>query len=572
MISQKKIFYKISFLLMLFFLASILQLEGNVSKENPKSAEQMLKEMSLEEKIGQLFIIGVYSNPGDAKQELQHANTIEMAEDLIKNYHVGGVLLKWRWEPLRQIHYINYLQSQSSIPLLVTQDCEWGLGMRHASISSFPKNMTLGAIQDNALLYQLGELIGEQCRQAGVDLNLAPVVDVNSNPANPVIGKRSFGDDPVNVAFKSSSFALGMEKKYTLACAKHFPGHGDTFADSHFDLPTIHRNLEQLEKVDLFPFKHIIESGIQFVMIANIVVPALDPTKNLPATLSPIIITEVLRKKMGFKGFVISDDLMMGAISNHFEPDEAVFLAYKAGNDFLLSSKNVPEGVARLKKGFETGELSMQELDERVLRILQLKQEIANRKETAIPMLTEDSLGEDLENEALLAFREQLYGAAMTVVQDPLHLLPFKPEAKQDATFVQIGGEIKSDFYQKLNAQYGIKRFFLGADASINEAKQTFEKVKNFKKVIVALYPSPGSLRGVGVPNQGTLSFMEALNGNKSTQVIFVSFENAYLLKSLPIQNMTVLQAYEDEAAAQKMAFEVFRGALKPTGILPIKL
>ena len=444
-------------------------------------AEETLAQMSLEEKVGQLFVI-----PACQFREEEHKKDLER---LIQECHIGGLILK-QGTPDGQVMLINHLQEVSHLPLLCIQDAEWGLQMRMADILAFPKNLTLGAIQDNALLYRLGQEIGWQCALVGGHINAAPVVDVNSNPNNPIIHWRSFGDDPHLVAEKGLQMMLGMQSMGILACAKHFPGHGDAAVDSHLDLPQVMQPLERLEEVELLPFRKLIEGGVKTVMSAHVSVPALDGylyhtrpqtwnldrvkapgsndrkgpcisnTKalaivesrelsrwpkskfeaecgiNRPATFSPEIIKGLLCSTLHFEGLVISDALNMQAVSRYFDDARIAEHAFEAGHDLLLYGdhlepkidrilrEQVPVAFQHLVRLFYMGELDLAELDRRVLKVLRAKEDLNLHKQR---MLVYDvRLPEMINRQEAFSLKKTLFQEAITLLKNKNDLLPLK--------------------------------------------------------------------------------------------------------------------------------------------------
>ncbi len=337
-----------------------------------------LEEMTLEEKIGQLFILPACPLGGE-----KHFEDLSC---IFEKYAIGGIILKAS-DYSTQMQFLKKLHEKSKYPLLVTADAEWGLGMRMTDGLSFPRNLTLGAIQDDALLYQLGKGIGKECKSAGIHLNFAPVVDVNSNPLNPIIHMRSFGENPELVAKKAVLIMKGMQEEGVMATAKHFPGHGDTKVDSHVDLPVIDQSFENLYRTHLFPFRKMIEEGVSCIMSGHLRVPALEETP-IPSSLSKNTIQHFLRERLGFDGLVISDALNMKALSLYYSPGEIAKLCFQSGHDLLLYGDHIapnieriltvdfPEAFSALKEGIINGELSETELDEKVQRILKAKESV----------------------------------------------------------------------------------------------------------------------------------------------------------------------------------------------------
>ena len=283
------------------------------------AVDSLLNSLSVSEMIAQSIWVEAWA--GDDR------NNFEAISDLVTNHGIGGVIF-FEGSQDKQIEYTHRIDSLSKIPLIFAQDAEWGIGMRLKGIEDFPYQMTLGAVQDDSLLYRMGVAVAAQCRETGIDLNLAPVADVNNNPRNPVINYRSFGEDPQKVARKAAMYMKGMQDNGVMACAKHFPGHGDTETDSHFGLPVIKNGRERFNQVELVPFRYLIDQGVGAVMTAHINAPALDNTPKLPATFSHKIITGLLKEEMNFKGLVLTDALNMAGATGTYPSGKADAEAY----------------------------------------------------------------------------------------------------------------------------------------------------------------------------------------------------------------------------------------------------
>ena len=294
--------------------------------------DSVFNNMTLNEKIGQLFMVAAYSNKGP-----EHTQDILR---LIKKHHIGGLIF-FQGTPEKQAKLTNIYQYNAKIPLMIGMDAEWGLGMRLDSVISYPRQMTLGAISDDSLIYKMGLDIGAQLRRLGVHVNFAPVVDINNNPANPVIGSRSFGEDRNNVAGKGIAYMNGLQDRNVLAVAKHFPGHGDTDKDSHKTLPVISHDSLRLDSIELYPFKRLISNGVGGVMTAHLNIPSLIDEPNRPSTLSKKVVTHMLKDQLGFNGLVFTDALNMKGVTNNFQSGEIEIEALKAGNDVLLYPQDV---------------------------------------------------------------------------------------------------------------------------------------------------------------------------------------------------------------------------------------
>lgn len=537
-------------------------------------AEHTIKNLSLDEKIGQLIMAATYSS--DA------GNHIQYIEDLISAYHIGSLLFfqgepedkrksdeinffncrRKQGEPHAQAALTNHYQKLSTLPLLIAQDNECGLYSRLKNVMRFPVAMTLGAIHDDNLIYAVGKKIGQQCRALGVHINFAPVVDVNTNPQNPIIGIRSFGDDKYRVAAKASTFARGLQDGGVLGCAKHFPGHGDTLLDSHKDLPLIPHNTARLHNEELYPFKALIEAGVTSIMTGHLEIPALDNTPNLSSSLSKKIVTDLLQHDLGFSGLIVSDALVMGAITKHYEPGEAAVLAFLAGNDLLVFPPDIAGAIEGIKQAVIEGRISEQELDRRVLKVLCIKESLGLHK---IRSINEDTLQASLNSEEAYELKQALYRAAVTLVRDEQNLLSSSLNPAQCA-YLEIEGREVHYSPQDTGLSLQLPRLF--TDHDIEEA---IRKVGNFDIVILTAYALDATTRfyqAIKKIDSRMIALLEALHG-ANKKVIVLACMNPYCLKFLD-QEKTIIMAYEDDQEAVDAALAVVFGTLKPQGSLPI--
>src|SRR6218665_1272518 len=337
----------------------------NISSSEIKKANDWVNKtynsLSQDEKLGQLFIVAIYTNKDEA-----HINQIR---NIVTNDKIGGLILM-QDDATREINLVNEFQSRLKVPLMIGMDAEWGVFQRIAKAHKYPWAITLGAIQDKNLIHDMASKIAEDCKKMGINWDFAPVVDVNTNPNNPIIGNRSFGSDVNNVVNSALAYSNGLQDNKILAAIKHFPGHGDTDKDSHLDLPVVSHNMERLEKIELAPFKALMNKGIGGVMVAHLYVPSLENEKGIPASISKKIVTGLLKEKYGFKGLIITDALNMGAVANKFKAGELDALAFKAGNDIMLFSQDVSTGKSLIKKAIDNGEISQSRVDESVKKIL----------------------------------------------------------------------------------------------------------------------------------------------------------------------------------------------------------
>ena len=319
--------------------------------------DSVYNQLTESERIGQLFMVAAYSGGKNFNQE--------GIEKLIKAHQIGGLIFM-QGGPARQANLTNRYQQMAQVPLLLSMDAEWGLGMRLDSVLNFPRQMMLGASDDTALAYALGMAVAYQCKRLGVHVNFAPVVDVNNNAANPVINTRSFGENKKRVVRMAIAYMRGMQDYGVMACAKHFPGHGDTDVDSHKDLPVVNKTLAQLDTLELYPFKKLVDAGIQSMMIAHLSIPALEKEPHVPTTLSRNTVTNLLKNKMGFKGLIFTDALNMQGVAKYFAPGETDVRAFIAGNDVLLFSQDVPTAIAKIKAAIAAGKVSVKDLERSV--------------------------------------------------------------------------------------------------------------------------------------------------------------------------------------------------------------
>src|SRR3569833_355860 len=326
--------------------------------------DSVYKKLSKKQRIAQLFFVRAHTDRGQAFED--------SVANVIKDQQVGGLVF-FQGGPVRQANLINQYQKLAKVPLLIAQDGEWGLGMRLDSAISYPYQKTLGAIQDNNLIYKMGQFVAYDFKRMGMQMNLAPDMDVNNNPDNPVINFRSFGDNKYNVAAKGIAYMKGMQDGGILTTAKHFPGHGDTNTDSHLDLPLLPFSRQRLDTLEEYPFRQAIKAGISGVMIAHMDIPALDTTRNLPSTLSIPIVTGNLKDSLGFKGLIVSDAMEMKAVIKYIPDGEADVKAFLACNDIIELSENSERAIGLIKKAIRKDGVTKKEFEARVKKVLTAK-------------------------------------------------------------------------------------------------------------------------------------------------------------------------------------------------------
>lgn len=516
-------------------------------------AEKILDQLTLEEKIAQLFIIKVnnsdFSYLDNNQTEVIQNEIINSPEKirrneinrLIKKIKIGGVHLVCYGTIPSCYLTIKKFQKLSELPLLISQDFEWGLGMRLKDAISFPKNMTLGAIQNNDLIYDKSKEIARQCKLLGVHISFGPVVDINTNPLNPVINDRSFGDDKENVTQKAIKIMQGLQDENIISCAKHFPGHGDTALDSHKDLPIITHNVERLEKVELYPFKKLITSGVKAIMSAHIHVPDIDDRKNRSITLSQKGITDLLQNKLNFKGITITDDLDMKAITAFFKPEEIAVEAFLAGNDILLMSKDVEIAINSIKNAIADNIINEDDLDFRVLKILKTKQDLGLNKNRFAPNYNYKKFFTPEAKQ----LKKTLYESAITIVKDIDNLIPIAKNTQ--ALYLDLDNRLsKSDLLNLKN------------------------QIKNEQTIIISLYDlDKTDHKNYGI-NLNVLEFLNYLS-KSNKNIILVIYGTPYSLKLFK-NFKTILLAYENNKYSKQAVDKILSGKLKAKGKLPIEI
>jgi len=560
MIKRLALIFSLVFYTVVFAHAKINPFQETYGRDSiqDKWVDSVLNRMSLDEKIAQLLMIRAYSNKGP-----EHIKSIT---HLIKKYKIGGLCF-FQGGPVRQANLTNYYQSISKTPLLIALDAEWGLGMRLDSTISYPRQMMLGAIQDNRLLYEMGVDIAEQLKAIGTQVNFAPVVDVNNNPANPVINSRSFGELKYNVAQKGMAYMLGLQDQNVLATAKHFPGHGDTDTDSHHALPIINHSRERIDSLELVPFKQLIENGLGGIMIAHLNIPALESGVNVASTLSPNIVTNILRKDLGFGGLIVTDALDMKGVSNYFEPGDLEVRAFKAGNDILLLPQNVQKAIQKIRRAVRHGEISRAEVDRRCRKILATKfwAELDNYKNIEL-----STVQETINHPKYEALKHKLVENAITLLSDHQNLLPIqRPDTLNIAT-VLIGDTLKNAFQNTIDLYTVSTHFNIQRDAPKAAFDQLLHKLHDFDLVIVANCNTdqrPWKKFGIK-PN--AVEFISQLSKQNTT--ILDIFANPYALSRFKNLSSTaaVIMSYEDNTLTYEKSAQAIFGGTKFLGKLPI--
>jgi beta-glucosidase-like glycosyl hydrolase/CubicO group peptidase (beta-lactamase class C family) len=524
-----------------------------LAPQGNKWVDSVYSAMTLEEKFGQLFMVAAYSNKDSVH--------IKAIDKLIVDHKIGGLIF-FQGGPQRQSKLTNRYQSKSKIPLFIGNDAEWGLGMRLDSTYSYPWNMTLGAIQDMKLLEKVGVQIGKQSKRLGLQFNFAPILDINSNPKNPIIGFRSFGEDKVKVSEHAIALMKGVQSQGVFSTGKHFPGHGDTDTDSHKKLPTINSSREQLHEIAFYPYKKMFHEGLSSVMVAHLNVPSLESRPNFPSSISYTVVTDILQKELGFKGLIFTDALNMKSVSDFKLPSEINFEAFMAGNDVLLFPANVPAAIEKFQIAYSLNLITDERLAFSVKKILKFKYKagLNNYKPIAI-----DNLYTDLnafENDAL---HYELYENAITVLKNTGTVLPIKNLDKQKIAYVKMGDDNNDAFISTLKKYAEVTVL---ADASLDSLQA---KLQPFTTVIIGYHKSDVAFRNDDFTSNEVLKINYLAKNNT---VILNVFAKPYAL--LPITNFDDIEglvvSYQNSVIAQVVSAELLFGAIEAKGKLPVSI
>ena len=517
-----------------------------------KWVDSVYNSLSLNEKIGQLYMVQVFSN-GDGP-------TKDDVLKLIEDHKIGGIIYS-KGGPVRQAQLNNQFQAASPTPLLIGMDAEWGLSMRLDSTYSFPWNMTLGAVKNNELIEQTGRQLGEHCKRLGVHFNFAPVVDINTNPNNPIIGNRSFGEDRDNVTEKALAFMKGMQSAGVLANAKHFPGHGDTSSDSHKTLPTVDFSAKRIDSVELYPYKTLIKEGLSSVMVAHLNIPSLEPRDGYPSSISEHIVTNILKERLGFKGLIFTDALNMKGAANFSAPGDIDLAAFMAGNDVMLISEDVPKGINKIAVAYQNGQISEERLAHSVKKILMAKYKVGlNDYE---PISTEN-LVSDLNRIKDDVLYEKLMEHAITIAKDSTKQLPFRHLETKKIAYVKMGDDSGNTFYNELKKYTDVH---IISDDNLDEL---IKKLQNYNTVIIGFHKSNDNpWKSYRFSDKELVWLYEIARTNN---VILDVFAKPYALMDLKtVANFeSIIVSYQNSEIAQQKSAQLIFGAIPAKGKLPV--
>ena len=540
------------FLLISFFSYSQNPLITSDKIEQEVWVDSIYNSLSIDQKIGQLFTIWVATKQGPEK--------MDEVSSIIKKNHLGGLIFSLG-NINDQAKYTNEFQSISKVPLLIGMDAEWGIGMRLDDAFSFPYNMTLGALNDNSLIYRVGKRIGVHAKRIGVHINFAPVTDINTNPNNPIIGSRSFGEDKINVTMKSLSYLKGMQSEGIMGSAKHFPGHGDTSTDSHKTLPIINFSAKRINDVELFPYKQLIKNNLSTVMVAHMEVPSLEKEPKMPSTLSKNIISKLLKKKLKFEGLVITDAMDMKGVVDFNKNQSADVSALLAGNDVLLMPDDLDESTKSIKNAIKDGTITEKRLKYSVKKILMAKYKAGLHKNNKVDL---KNIVEDMNSNIDKLLFEEITEKSITLIKNDNDILPLKDVSSKIA-FLEMGDSNSDEFFKMLNHYTKVDKVQYDSKAEL------LRTLKPYKTVIVGFHKSNKSPFDPYKFSKTEIETLELLSKNKN--VILDVFAKAYALMDVDMTNVSsVLVSYQNNVTAQNKSAQIIFGALPALGRLPVSI
>ncbi|MBS1730397.1 MAG: glycoside hydrolase family 3 [Bacteroidetes bacterium] len=552
-------------ILCLFLFTSLLFSCSEISQtQNPSPAnvwaDSVYQSLTPAQRVAQLFVLRLSEKKGDSI--IFHTEEVKR---FIQQYNIGAVCL-FQGGPEQQASLINEFQAMAKTPILFCIDAETGVGMRMPdSIMKFPDQLTLGAIDDTSLIYKIGNAIGAQCKRMGIQVNYAPVVDINNNPANPVINVRSFGEDKKKVALYGVYMMKGMQDEGILACAKHFPGHGDVSVDSHKDLPVIEKSMAQLDSLELYPFKEMIKAGVGSVMVAHLSIPAIDTTTHLPTSLSFNNVTDLLRHQLGFKGITFTDALDMQGVAKYFPGAEGAVKSILAGNDMLCLPQDVPESIDGILAAMKKGQIDEKDLASRVKKVLAAKYQLGLASWQPVPL---HNLSIDL-NKNVAELRKAAAEKSLTVLRwENRKIFPLNHSLK--IAYIALGDSVENTLGHLLKDSLHARTFYFNYTKDSIQALKLIQTIKgNYDLVIMGFHgyaKYPANNFGISKP---ALMIAKALQEQVSIPSLTMFFGNPYAISQL-CQAKNLVACYEDDALFQSAAYSWLTGKFMATGKLPV--
>ena len=553
-----------------FFLVSLLLSAGNIifaQQSDPPFLKYMnhpwvdsvMKTLSIDQQIAQCIWIAGYSNK-DITHEVE-------VSDLIKKYGVGGIVF-FQGTAAKQAELTNYYQGISKIPLIISLDAEWGVGMRLTNIDKFPYQMTLGAIKNDSLIYRFGQDVAQQFKRLGMQVNFAPVLDINVNAHNPVINYRSFGENREKVTAKSIMYMKGMQDNGILATGKHFPGHGDTNVDSHLDLPLITHSRARLDSIELYPFRKLIAEGIGSIMVAHLNLPSLDTTTGLPSTLSHVIISDLLKNELGFRGLVVTDAMMMKAVTKYFKSGEADAKALEAGNDVAEFVTDVEATIRETKNYISMKKLTSDDIAMKCRKILALKYWSGLNK---LKQIKADNIEKEVSPMTSRALILDLYANALTVLNNDQNIIPVKDLQNIKIATIAINRDDVSSFQKRIESYYPCDHFFIDPSDSAS-CRKLLKKLSGYDLVIAGVFNlDQRPDMGFGIKPE-LISFLDKLITNNKT--IITWFGNPYGIDKINILQKAngLVLAYQENEYTEDLSAQLIFGGIGANGTLPVTI
>lgn len=520
--------------------------------------DSVFNTLTPKQRIAQLFLVRAHTNLGQ--------KYIDSVKQVIEKEQLGGLVV-FQGGPVRHANMFNEYQKISKVPLLITFDGEWGLGMRMPdSTISYPYQMTLGAIQNNNMLYEMGRQVARDFQRIGMHFNFAPVVDINNNSKNPVINFRSFGDDKYKVTAKAKTYMDGMVQGGILASLKHFPGHGDTDVDSHHDLPQLKFDKTRLDSLELYPFRELIKDGAPSVMVAHMNIPALDATPNIPSSISKKVVTDLLRKELGFQGLTVTDAMDMNGVKKYFPRGEADVMAIEAGHDLLEVSENSGRAIDLIEKAIKSGRISQASVDARVKKVLAAKLWLGLNQSRKV---NTNNLYQDLNTPSAQSLVQRISDAAVTLLKSERGLKRFDP--KRSTSIVSVGIDKAQDFEKGLALQLSdFEQFFIKGNETEEQLKELMKDSKDNRQIILVIHDNRSRPRSELELNDATKEFIDKIAGRRTISIMLT---NPYALNSVNVmRSSSVLLGYQNDFFMQKAVLKALLKQIKPEGKLPVTI
>ena len=551
---------KSNFLILCIFLFTNVSAQKNINSSAIHWTDSVFNTLNNDQRIAQLMVLRESSYTKDGPVYYDSAIT-----EAIKKYDIGGICL-FQGGPVQQANFINYFQSISKTPLMVCIDAEWGLGMRMDSVIPLNHQMMLGAVNDTSIISAYGKLVGIQCKRSGINVNFAPVVDINNNPDNPVINDRSFGENKYKVAEYGVTYMKAMQSEGVLACAKHFPGHGDVSVDSHLDLPVINKSMKQLDSLELYPFEKMFAAGVGSVMIAHLYIPAIDSTANTATSLSKKNVTGLLRNRLNFQGLTFTDALGMKGVAKFFPGGEIAAESLIAGNDMLCLPEDVPVSIAKIKEAIDSNKLSWDDIYAKCKKVLAYKYLYGSANVKPIDTV---NLTSDLNSGAIDIKRLVAENAITVLNKRDKQFFPLDVfNTNKDIVYVGIGIDSANVFARRMKDDYNADAFYFNYKEDASRILSTVELIKSrYKSVVIGVHDYaryPANNFGI---SQYALDLIKQIQQNNKT--IIFDFGNPYALKNF-CDAGNLVACYEDDSITQHAAADLLEGKIIAKGTLPV--